>query len=159
MMVWASSINSSTGVGDCCTASITFFSRCSNSPLTPAPACNRPKSRVRTLTVFKLSGTLPSAIRSASPSTKAVLPTPGSPTRIGLFLRRRDRISTIWRISLSRPKIGSICPVFALAVTSNVNLSSAACRASLSCGWPLAEVVVAASLVRLTGLSASAAAC
>ncbi|EIR95639.1 hypothetical protein YPPY45_1105, partial [Yersinia pestis PY-45] len=59
-------------------------------------------------------------MRSASPSTKAVFPTPGSPTKIGLFLRRRDRMSIIWRISLSRPKIGSIWLARALAVTSRV---------------------------------------
>ncbi len=132
IMVCASSINSSTGDGDCCTASMTFFRRCSNSPFTPAPACNRPRSSVRRLTVFSDSGTFPSAIRSASPSTRAVFPTPGSPTRIGLFLRRRERISTIWRISVSRPKTGSILPSRALAVTSRVNLSSAFCRAGFS---------------------------
>ena len=127
--VWASSINRSTGSGDCCTASIMFFSRCSNSPFTPAPACSRPRSRVRTLTGFSASGTLPSAILIARPSTSAVLPTPGSPTSIGLFLRRRERMSTIWRISLSRPNTGSILPSRARAVTSRVNLSSAFCRA------------------------------
>ncbi len=131
-MVCASSINSRTGDGDCCTASMTFFSRCSNSPFTPAPACSRPRSRVRRVTVFRDSGTLPSAIRNARPSTSAVFPTPGSPTRIGLFLRRRERMSTIWRISVSRPNTGSIFPSFALAVTSRVNLSSAFCSAGLS---------------------------
>ncbi len=40
---------------------------------------------MRTDTGFSASGTLPSAMRSARPSTRAVLPTPGSPTRIGLF--------------------------------------------------------------------------
>ena len=48
-------------------------------------------------------GTSPRAIRSAKPSTTAVLPTPASPVRIGLFWRRRIRMSTIWRISSSRP--------------------------------------------------------
>ena len=132
IMVCASSINSSTGSGDCCTASMMFFRRCSNSPFTPAPACSRPRSRVRTETGFSASGTLPSAMRSARPSTRAVLPTPGSPTRIGLFLRRRERISTIWRISLSRPNTGSILPSRARAVTSRVNLSRAFCRAGFS---------------------------
>ena len=36
-----------------------------------------------------LGGTSPSAMRSARPSASAVLPTPGSPTSSGLFLRRR----------------------------------------------------------------------
>jgi len=35
IMVWASSINSGTGTSDFCTASMTFFRRCSNSPFTP----------------------------------------------------------------------------------------------------------------------------
>ena len=36
------------------------------------------------------SGTSPSTMRRASPSTMAVLPTPGSPMSTGLFLVRRD---------------------------------------------------------------------
>ena len=48
------------------------------------------------------------AIRAAKPSTTAVLPTPASPVRIGLFWRRRIRMSMIWRISSSRPSTGSI---------------------------------------------------
>ena len=35
-------------------------------------------------------GTSPRATRRANPSTTAVLPTPASPTRIGLFWRRTD---------------------------------------------------------------------
>ena len=52
-------------------------------------------------------------MRSAKPSTTAVLPTPASPVRIGLFWRRRVRMSMIWRISKSRPRTGSISPAFA----------------------------------------------
>ena len=37
-------------------------------------------------------GTSPRAMRAARPSAMAVLPTPGSPMRQGLFLVRRDRI-------------------------------------------------------------------
>ena len=48
----------------------------------------------------------PTATRSANPSTTAVLPTPASPVRIGLFCRRRVRISMICRISASRPQHG-----------------------------------------------------
>ena len=72
------------------------------------------------LTSLRLFGILPSAIRNANPSTKAVLPTPGSPTKIGLFFRRRDKISTICLISLSRPNTGSILPALAFSVTSSV---------------------------------------
>ena len=62
------------------------------------------------------------AMRSAKPSTTAVLPTPASPVRIGLFCRRRIRMSTIWRISSSRPTIGSISPLRAFSVRSMANL-------------------------------------
>ena len=39
----------------------------------------------------RTAGTFFSWMRSASPSTIAVLPTPGSPTNTGLFFRRRCR--------------------------------------------------------------------
>ena len=40
---------------------------------------------------FSPSGTSPRTMRCASPSTIAVLPTPGSPISTGLFLVRRDK--------------------------------------------------------------------
>jgi hypothetical protein len=46
----------------------------------------------------------------ASPSTIAVLPTPGSPIRTGLFLVRRERMRITRRISSSRPITGSSLP-------------------------------------------------
>ena len=46
----------------------------------------------------------------------AVLPTPGSPMRAGLFLRRRERIWTTRSISLSRPMTGSSLPARAASV-------------------------------------------
>ena len=49
-------------------------------------------------------------MRWASPSTTAVLPTPGSPISTGLFLVRRDSTWTTRRISVSRPMTGSILP-------------------------------------------------
>ena len=45
MMVWASSMKSTMGFTEAFTSLITFFSRFSNSPLTPAPACSAPRSR------------------------------------------------------------------------------------------------------------------
>ena len=42
--------------------------------------------------VLQRGGHLVFVIFSASPSAMAVLPTPGSPTKSGLFLRRRQRI-------------------------------------------------------------------
>ena len=118
--VWASSMKRMIGVGDFFTSSITPLSRFSNSPFTPAPACKRLRSSVRSETFFSGSGTSPSAIRWANPSTTAVLPTPASPVRIGLFCRRRVRMSMICRTSASRPRTGSILPAFARPVRSIV---------------------------------------
>lgn len=61
-------------------------------------------------------GTSPSTIFWAKPSTTAVLPTPGSPVKTGLFLVRRFKISITRSISLSRPITGSIAPVRANSV-------------------------------------------
>ena len=73
----------------------------------------------------RVGGTSPLTMRSARPSTSAVLPTPGSPTMIGLFFRRRARMSMICRISRSRPKMGSIFPSRAFAVNEVVKRDSA----------------------------------
>ena len=52
-------------------------------------------------------GTSPLAMSIAMPSTTAVLPTPASPIRQGLFLLRRESICTVRRISRLLPIIGS----------------------------------------------------
>ena len=88
----------------------TPFSRSSNSPRYFAPAMREPRSRASSFLSLRLSGTSPLTIRSARPSTIAVLPTPGSPIRTGLFLVRRDRTWTVRRISSSRPMTGSSLP-------------------------------------------------
>ena len=124
--VCASSINIIIGVVEFLTSSITVFKRRSNSPLTPAPACNNPISSTNKRTPCKSLGTCPSIIRWAKPSTTAVLPTPGSPTKIGLFFLRRHNTSTIIRISSLRPRTGSILPCFAFSVKSSQYSSSAA---------------------------------
>ncbi len=116
--VWASSMNRITGFPLALISSMTPFSRCSNSPFTPAPASSSPRSRPRSATSRRISGTSPWLMRRASPSTTAVLPTPGSPTQRGLFLRRRARMSTIRRISPSRPNTGSMPPSRAFWVKS-----------------------------------------
>ena len=123
IMVWASSMNRMMGVGDDFTSSMSPFSRFSNSPLMPAPACNSARSRVRTVTFFRAGGTSPCAMRSAKPSTTAVFPTPASPVSMGLFWRRRIRMSITCRISVSRPSTGSSLPLLALAVRLTVNWS------------------------------------
>ena len=122
-MVCASSMKMMIGLGEDFTSSISPFNRFSNSPFTLAPACSRAKSSVRTVTFFNGGGTSPLAMRMAKPSTTAVLPTPASPVRIGLFCRRRIRISTTCRISASRPSTGSILPAFARSVKFTVNWS------------------------------------
>ena len=73
---------------------------------------------------FTVSGTIPITIRWASPSTIAVLPTPGSPTRHGLFLVRLLRIWISRVISFSRPTTGSSFPSAASCVRSRLYWSS-----------------------------------
>mmetsp|Transcript_6473 Transcript_6473/g.8931 ORF Transcript_6473/g.8931 Transcript_6473/m.8931 type:complete len:201 (+) Transcript_6473:2098-2700(+) len=92
----------------------------SNSPRCIAPAISNPKSKVSTRLPLKVSGTSPLLIRCAKPSTIAVLPTPGSPIKTGLFLVRRDNISIALRVSVSRPTTGSNFPSFAIWVRSTV---------------------------------------
>ena len=64
-------------------------------------------------------------MRSAMPSTIAVLPTPGSPISTGLFLVRRDSTCIERRISSSRPMTGSSLPLRASSVRSRVYFASA----------------------------------
>ena len=73
----------------------------------------------------RLSGTSPSTMRSARPSTMAVLPTPGSPMSTGLFLVRRLSTWMTRRISSSRPITGSSLPARARAVRSRPKRSRA----------------------------------
>ena len=103
----------------------TAFSRSSNSPRYFAPARSVPMSSAITRRSRRLSGTSPSTIRWASPSTIAVLPTPGSPISTGLFFLRRERTWITRRISSSRPITGSRFPARASAVRSRPNFSSA----------------------------------
>ena len=125
--VCTSSMNRMIGLGLDCTSSMTWRRRCSNSPFMLAPACSRPRSSDSSETSFSCGGTSPRASRCAKPSTTAVLPTPASPVRMGLFWRRRIRMSTICRISSSRPFTGSILPSRARAVRSAQNFFSASC--------------------------------
>ena len=71
------------------------------------------------------SGTSPRTMRWASPSTMAVLPTPGSPISTGLFLVLRERMRITRRISASRPITGSSLPRRAWATRSTPYFSSA----------------------------------
>ena len=110
---------------DCLISSRTALSRSSNSPRYFEPAIIDPRSSATIRLCFRLSGTSPSTTRWASPSTTAVLPTPGSPMRTGLFLVRRARTCTTRRISVSRPITGSSSPRRARSVRSTPYFSSA----------------------------------
>ncbi len=107
-MVCNSSMNSKILPSLFLISSKTAFSRSSNSPRYFAPAISAPISSANTVLFFSPSGTSPLTIRCASPSTMAVLPTPGSPMSTGLFLLFRDRIRMTLRISASLPMTGSI---------------------------------------------------
>ena len=124
-IVWSSSIKRIIEPSDFLTASMTPFSLSSNSPRNLAPATRLPISRERSLLFLRLSGTSPLAIRRARPSTIAVLPTPGSPIKTGLFFVRRTRTCITRRISSSRPITGSILSLRARSVKSVQYLSRA----------------------------------
>ena len=103
----------------------TAFRRSSNSPRYLAPATRAPMSRATTRLFLRPSGTSPDTMRWASPSAMAVLPTPGSPMRTGLFLVRRLSTWITRRISSSRPITGSSLPRRARSVRSRPKRSSA----------------------------------
>ena len=103
----------------------TALRRSSNSPRYFAPAMSAPTSSEMSLQPRIESGTSWSTIRCASPSTTAVLPTPGSPMSTGLFFRRRESTCIVRRISSSRPMTGSSAPSRASCVRSVPYLSSA----------------------------------
>jgi hypothetical protein len=90
--VCISSMNSTISPFAAMTSFTTAFNRSSNSPLYLAPAIRAPISSEKSCFDFRFSGTSPRTIRCAKPSAMAVLPTPGSPIKIGLFLVRRDKI-------------------------------------------------------------------
>src|SRR5580658_6295959 len=113
-----SSMKSTTSRALRLTSSRIRFTRPSNSPRYFVPATNGPRESASTRLLRNDVGTLPATMRWASPSTIAVLPTPGSPTSTGLFLLRRARIETKRSISSSRPTTGSSLPARANSVRS-----------------------------------------
>src|SRR5207245_10179157 len=115
-MVCSSSMKRITWPSEAVTSLSTAFSRSSNSPRNFVPAISCPMSRATMRLSLSPSGTSPSTTRRASPSTMAVLPTPGSPLRTGLFLVRRERTWMTRRISSSRPITGSALPLRARSV-------------------------------------------
>ena len=75
-----------------------------------------PQPIVSTFLSLRFAGTFPASISCASPSTIAVLPTPGSPTRQTLFFTRLERICITLLVSLSLPITGSRLPLAASAL-------------------------------------------
>ena len=74
------------------TSSMAFLMRSSKSPRYFVPATIPVRSSATSRLPLSNSGALPSAIFKASPSATAVLPTPRSPIRHGLFLVLRQSI-------------------------------------------------------------------
>ena len=109
-MVCSSSMNVMTSPSLSTISFRTAFRRSSNSPRYLEPAIIEPRSSAITRLFLSDSGTSPATMRCASPSTIAVLPTPGSPIRTGLFLVRRESTWMTRRTSSSRPITGSSLP-------------------------------------------------
>ena len=86
-------------------------------------------------------------MRAASPSTTAVLPTPGSPISTGLFFVRRERICITRSISVWRPTTGSSLPSAASLVRLRPNWSSSfeLLRLLAACGRRRAPRLLAAA--------------
>ena len=101
----------------------TAFIRSSNWPRYLVPATIEARSSVITRLLNNARDTFRSIIREANPSAMALLPTPGSPMRIGLFFLRRLRICAIRSSSFSRPTMGSSLPSSAALVRSRPKLS------------------------------------
>ena len=106
MIVWISSIKRII-LPAAWTSLIILLILSSNSPLYFEPATVLVKSRINILLSSIVSGTSPASILCAIASIIAVLPTPGSPIRHGLFfvLLLKTWI-TLW-ISVSLPTTGS----------------------------------------------------
>mmetsp|Transcript_53881 Transcript_53881/g.126338 ORF Transcript_53881/g.126338 Transcript_53881/m.126338 type:complete len:235 (+) Transcript_53881:1727-2431(+) len=115
---WASSMKSTTRPSASFTSWSTALSLSSNSPRYLAPLISAPTSSAMMRQSFSASGTSPTTTRCAKPSAMAVFPTPGSPTKMGLFLVLRARTCTTRRISSSRPMTGSSLPFSASATRS-----------------------------------------
>jgi hypothetical protein len=103
---------------DFSTSLITAFSLSSNSHLYFAHAKRAPISRVITLLFIRFSGTSLFTIFKAIHSIIAVLPTPGSQTKTGLFFVLLDSICKVLLISSSLPITGSIFHDFANSIRS-----------------------------------------
>src|SRR6266545_3341028 len=110
-------------------------------PRNVVPASSATWSSATRRASFRAGGTSPAAMRWASPSTIAVLPTPAFPISAGLFLFCRRRMSTTRAISASRQRTGSRSPRRACAVRSTPTRSSTVPESSSpSNGSPIESV-------------------
>ena len=107
------------------TSFITALIRSSNCPRYLVPATIAARSSTTRRLSKSRSGTSCEMIDWARPSTIAVLPTPASPRRTGLFLVRRQRTWMSRSISEARPITGSSSPLRASSVRSRPKLSRA----------------------------------
>ena len=107
------------------TSFMTALIRSSNWPRYFVPATIIARSKTTIRRSRSSSGTPPSTISWARPSTIAVLPTPASPRRTGLFLVRRDSTWITRSISFWRPMTGSSFDCRARSVRSRPNESKA----------------------------------
>ena len=156
-MLWISSMKRMILPLEDCTSLRTAFKRSSNSPLYFAPATRAPMSSEKTVLSFKFSGTSCSMIRLAKPSAIAVLPTPGSPIKTGLFFVLLANTWMTRLISLSRPITGSILPWRAASTRSTPYLLSTSKVASglgLSTLW--LPLILTSADISLSGLSPAA---
>ena len=120
IIIWISSINK-IALGLAFKASNSAFIRFSKSPRYFVPAISAPISKLYTTQPDNGFGALSLTISHAKPSAIDVLPTPGSPTSRGLFLRRRHKICAVRSISAWRPINGSVPPVEAFWLRLMVN--------------------------------------
>ena len=121
--VWISSMKITTS-GFCSISLIRARMRSSNCPRYFVPATTAAMSRLMMRLLNSTGDVWCLHIICAKPSTMALLPTPGSPIRIGLFFLRRHNISVTRCISRSRPTTGSSFPSAAAFVRSEPKLSS-----------------------------------
>ncbi len=125
IIIWISSIKRIRRPPEFLISFIKVLSRSSNSPLNFVPAIKEPKSKAIISFPFKVSGISPETILWAKPSIMAVLPTPGSPIKTGLFLVRRERIWITLLNSSSLPIKGSSFPWRAFSVRFSEYFSKA----------------------------------
>ena len=107
MIVWISSINK-IAFGIFANSFKIPLSLFSKSPRYLVPANKEPISNEYMMHSCSDGAAVFSTIFFASPSIRAVLPTPDSPTKIGLFFDLLAKICDILSTSLSRPTNGSI---------------------------------------------------